>query len=382
MDDKQRIALVESRTKGNEPGVPARLIRYQLGNHLGSVSLELDDEAQVISYEEFYPYGSTSYQALDENTRAVAKRYRYTGKERDEETGLYYHRARYYLCWLGRWPSADPLGIVPKNSQNMSERGDFARSLVPDLLIGRSDHEEPSRRTNLYTFVSNRPLALVDLDGQQPTPPSSRPEERRFAPDQPPASLDRALIIPSGEQKVIELKIPDLKQARNSTECFAKACEMAEEGNKTLSRPPHLLGKDKAINVAIAEDQFGGIVVDPLKARKGLNYIDRALEAGYRVVVGASYSTKGTKSNRLTEHFLTIYGRSYDEKGRVFYKFRDPGLAHPAGPKGEFPSGVRLFVDSATGKMFRVPTMKGAAEPIVSHEYNVTQVRTYKELAP
>src|SRR5205823_10560039 len=29
MDDKQRIALVETRTQGNEPGVPARLIRYQ-----------------------------------------------------------------------------------------------------------------------------------------------------------------------------------------------------------------------------------------------------------------------------------------------------------------------------------------------------------------
>src|SRR5262249_47324297 len=63
MDDKQRIALVETRTQGNEPGVPAQLIRYQLGNHLGSASLELDDVGQIISYEEYYPYGSTSYQA-------------------------------------------------------------------------------------------------------------------------------------------------------------------------------------------------------------------------------------------------------------------------------------------------------------------------------
>jgi RHS repeat-associated protein len=40
------------------------------------------------------------------------KRYRYTGKERDEETGLYYHGARYYAPWLGRWTSADPAGMV------------------------------------------------------------------------------------------------------------------------------------------------------------------------------------------------------------------------------------------------------------------------------
>ena len=43
----------------NDPA-PRQFIRYQLGNHLGSAILELDDEAQIISYEEYYPYGSTS----------------------------------------------------------------------------------------------------------------------------------------------------------------------------------------------------------------------------------------------------------------------------------------------------------------------------------
>ena len=87
MDDKQRIALVETRTQGND-GSPPQLIRYQFGNHLGSASLELDDKGSVISYEEYYPYGSTSYQAVDQSIKAAAKRYRYTGKERDEETGF------------------------------------------------------------------------------------------------------------------------------------------------------------------------------------------------------------------------------------------------------------------------------------------------------
>ncbi|HTN45655.1 MAG TPA: RHS repeat-associated core domain-containing protein [Flavipsychrobacter sp.] len=39
----------------------------------------------------------------------MAKRYRYTGKERDEESGLYYHGARYYIPWLARWSAVDPL---------------------------------------------------------------------------------------------------------------------------------------------------------------------------------------------------------------------------------------------------------------------------------
>jgi hypothetical protein len=53
MDDKQRIALVETRTQGDD-GSQVQLIRYQLGNHLGSASLELDDKANVISYESIF----------------------------------------------------------------------------------------------------------------------------------------------------------------------------------------------------------------------------------------------------------------------------------------------------------------------------------------
>ena len=77
-------------------------MRYQLGNHLGSASVELDDTAQIISYEEYHPYGTTSFHA-GAARRSEPKRYRYTGRKRQEETGLYYHGARYYASWLGRW---------------------------------------------------------------------------------------------------------------------------------------------------------------------------------------------------------------------------------------------------------------------------------------
>jgi RHS repeat-associated protein len=113
MDDKQRIALVETRTLDTEGDdhAPPQLVRYQFGNHLGSAGLELDDQAQIISYEEYTPYGSTSYQAVRSQTE-TPKRYRYTGKERDEESGLYYHEARYYAPWKCRWISCDPKGLV------------------------------------------------------------------------------------------------------------------------------------------------------------------------------------------------------------------------------------------------------------------------------
>ncbi|HEY0067568.1 MAG TPA: RHS repeat-associated core domain-containing protein, partial [Flavisolibacter sp.] len=86
-------------------------VRYQLGNHQGSASIETDEKARVISYEEYHPFGTTSYQASDKSINAAYKRYRYTGMERDEESGLEYHGARYYLPWLARWLSADPKGL-------------------------------------------------------------------------------------------------------------------------------------------------------------------------------------------------------------------------------------------------------------------------------
>jgi len=117
MDDKQRIALVETKTldadDSNDLSNP--VIRYQLSNHLGSASLELDLEGAVISYEEYYPYGSSSYQAGRSASEVSLKRYRYTGKERDEETGLSYHGARYYAPWLTRWTTCDSAGLVVLN---------------------------------------------------------------------------------------------------------------------------------------------------------------------------------------------------------------------------------------------------------------------------
>ncbi|HET7559477.1 MAG TPA: RHS repeat-associated core domain-containing protein, partial [Limnochordia bacterium] len=109
LDDAQPIALIETRTAGDDPA-PARLIRYQLTDQLGSVGVELDQSARLISYEAYHPYGTTAYQAVGAATE-TPKRYRYTGMERDEESGFSYHSARYYAPWLGRWTKPDPVGI-------------------------------------------------------------------------------------------------------------------------------------------------------------------------------------------------------------------------------------------------------------------------------
>ena len=78
-----------------------------LSDHLGSGSVELDwSLGDFLDREEFRPYGETSFGSY------AHKRYRFTGKERDEESGLNYHGARYYAPGLARWMSPDPKGLV------------------------------------------------------------------------------------------------------------------------------------------------------------------------------------------------------------------------------------------------------------------------------
>jgi RHS repeat-associated protein len=133
--DGQRLALVETRTMdtaGTDQAL-AQVVRYQLGNHLGSTLVELDENAAAISYEEYTPFGSSSYQAV-RSTLETPKRYRFTSRERDEETGLYSIGLRLYTPWLGRWISCDQSG--------------------------------PASDLNLYAYVGNQPVNRTDPDGR------------------------------------------------------------------------------------------------------------------------------------------------------------------------------------------------------------------------
>jgi RHS repeat-associated protein len=135
LEGQQRVLLIDDVLLTENAKLNTGLLyRYQYSNHLGSVGLELSDLAQVISYEEFHPYGTTAYQAASSQTD-TPKRYRYTGKERDEETGFSYHGARYYLPWLGRWVSADPATVTGG--------------------------------LNLYIYAEDRPTGLIDKNGKQ-----------------------------------------------------------------------------------------------------------------------------------------------------------------------------------------------------------------------
>lgn len=103
MDDQSRIALVRVGTPFPDDSSPA--VKYHLGDHLGSSHVVIGTDGTWLNREEYTPYGETSFGSF------ARKRYRFTGKERDEESSLNYHAARYYAAWLARWVSVDPIGI-------------------------------------------------------------------------------------------------------------------------------------------------------------------------------------------------------------------------------------------------------------------------------
>ncbi|WP_440784399.1 RHS repeat domain-containing protein [Pseudomonas syringae] len=107
-------------------------VRYSLSDHLGSSTLELDQQGGLISQESYYPFGGTAWWAAHSAVEAKYKTVRYSGKERDA-SGLSYYGFRYYAPWLQRWINPDPAGDV-------------------DGL-------------NPFTFVRNNPLSKNDHSG-------------------------------------------------------------------------------------------------------------------------------------------------------------------------------------------------------------------------
>lgn len=166
------IRRVETQRWGASTAVrDTPIFRYQLPDHLGSVALELDNVGDVLSYEEYSAYGETTYQA----TPNIPKPYRFSGKEQDSETGLYYFGARYYAASVGRWISPDPIGI-----------GDGP---------------------NVYCYVRCNPVSFVDPDGKALAGaggPGSNDHEHWLL-TLPGSNIDQAEASPDPEAKYDQL---------------------------------------------------------------------------------------------------------------------------------------------------------------------------------
>ncbi|WP_414872608.1 RHS repeat-associated core domain-containing protein [Pseudomonas sp. IT-196MI5] len=154
-------------------------VRYSLNDHLQSSTLELDQNADLISQEWYYPYGGTACFAARSATEAKYKTVRYSGKERDA-TGLYYYGFRYYAPWLQRWINPDPAGYVDGMNlfamvRNMPiNYGDLAGHAGKDLTQKDLDKIASSIKKNMADLPEE---AVIDVINQYLTNKGADPQQ-------------------------------------------------------------------------------------------------------------------------------------------------------------------------------------------------------------
>ena len=102
-------------------------------DHLGSTRAVVNASGTVVEAHDYYPFGLLM-PGRDSQSGSETKE-KFTGKERDTETGLAYFGARYYWAGGGRWWSVDPL-----------------MNIYPSL--------------SSYTYVANNPLIIIDPAGE------------------------------------------------------------------------------------------------------------------------------------------------------------------------------------------------------------------------
>jgi RHS repeat-associated protein len=130
----ERIAVAE----GGSTTAP--ILTYFHANHQGSVLAMTDSAGNAVSCAQGVNCQRLAYDEygiLSTSATTTGEVYRYTGRSYDQETGLYYSRARYYAPSIGRFLQTDPVGSKD------------------DL--------------NAYLYVHGDPMNFVDHNGKWPT---------------------------------------------------------------------------------------------------------------------------------------------------------------------------------------------------------------------
>jgi RHS repeat-associated protein len=112
---------------------------YLFTDHLGSSQMEFSQGGWPVASKQFGPYGA------ELNSQTTLDHYKFTGKERDAESGLDYFGARYMSSSMGRFMSPDPTFL------------NIRRVFNP-------------QRWNMYAYGLNNPLSNVDPDGNEVIP--------------------------------------------------------------------------------------------------------------------------------------------------------------------------------------------------------------------
>src|SRR5205814_6640936 len=122
---------------------PGNAVSYYFSDHLKTASVITDSVGNIKSESDYYPWGGEL-----QFTNNDSNHYKFTGKERDAESGLDYFGARYYSNGLGRF-------ITP----------DWAAKAT---AVPYAEFADP-QSLNLYGYVRDTPITRFDVDGHDGT---------------------------------------------------------------------------------------------------------------------------------------------------------------------------------------------------------------------
>ena len=135
---------------------------YYHSDHLGSAQLITDYEGNEYQRIEYTPYGELWVEKKTAHEKGMRYLpYKFTAKEMDEETGLYYYGARYLDAKYSRWMSADPAV------------GEYIPMAPVDDEAKKHNQQLPGQggvfnvvNFQLYHYAGNNPVKYVDPDGR------------------------------------------------------------------------------------------------------------------------------------------------------------------------------------------------------------------------
>ncbi|UII31482.1 hypothetical protein LVD17_24625 [Fulvivirga ulvae] len=342
-DGSQKVAIMHRWTTDRSGRETTELnthkIHYQLNDHLGSSAFELNEDGDIISYEEYFAFGGAAFIYGDNLTDVRARDYRYTGKERDDATKLYYYGFRYYAPWLCRWLNPDPIG--------------------------------PEDGLNLYQFVHNNPVNEVDPNGLQSsvTSPAQAVETGSFSRTWvDPGGVEHTFTDRASETEYLESFIESHRRDESPPRIIYQGIEYNISDINEVARfwtalaindIEHMMGEEHTSGDAI-EEVAGGDDSQTEQESGGGGDSGTGLGSegnGGDVDDGSSTSGGGTGGNVRTgsEHGGESSGRSHDESVG-----RGSGIGRRLGSPGGSGEGRR----GSTHHPDRIPGVPVGTEPL------------------
>jgi len=158
---EDRIATKNNYKINDNTMAEERRTYYYHSDHLGSAQTVTNHDGLIHERLEYTPYGELWIDWKNPNLPGDNTPFRFTGKEMDQETGLYYYGARYLDPKTSRWLSGDPamgeyIPSAPVNEEAKKRNGN---------LPGMGGVYN-TVNLHVYHYAANNPVKYVDPTGR------------------------------------------------------------------------------------------------------------------------------------------------------------------------------------------------------------------------